>query len=271
MFESSLSFLMTHINKIPYHVNNHTHNCYELVYYITGSGKSIIDNMEYEYTPNTFVIIPPKTNHSEIAEEETKIIYIGFNYNNKPEPIGAMLINDTQNHTIYKLLSRLKTEMSSRKTFYNYYLTILVDEIIIALFRILNQLPKENENTDKLEYIINYIQTNYHNDINLQELAELTGYSYDRFRHIFKEQTGVSPKQYILTQRLKNACAMLCNSDTKIASIAQDCGFTDVSQFITCFNKTFNLTPMQYRRQSGIYKEEADYMGKSWDYYCKEN
>lgn len=92
-----------------------------------------------------------------------------------------------------------------------------------------------------------YIDLNFNTSIDIQALASLTGYSYHRFRHIFKEQYSLSPKQYILNRQLTESLKLLKHTDKSIGEISEECGFSSTTFFIQCFRKTIGTTPRQYR------------------------
>jgi AraC family transcriptional activator of pobA len=107
-----------------------------------------------------------------------------------------------------------------------------------------------------LESACRYICDYYNTDIRLDELAASVGYSPDRFRHIFKERFGISPKQLILFNRFKAAKQLLAG-DEKIENIAKTCGFGSSSQFNMMFKKTQKMTPGQYRIKIAAQKKQA--------------
>ena len=58
---------------------------------------------------------------------------------------------------------------------------------------------------------------------------------------------GTTPREYLLSLRVEAARRLLVTSDTSLAAIATDCGFTDQSHFTKRFQKVTGMTPHQYR------------------------
>lgn len=81
----------------------------------------------------------------------------------------------------------------------------------------------------------------------IEQLAESAGVSYSRFRHIFKEQTGLSPGQYHLQMRLSRAKEMLRSSPLAVKQIAASLGFVDQYHFSKIFRKHAGMSPRQWR------------------------
>ncbi|MNR34949.1 Exoenzyme S synthesis regulatory protein ExsA [compost metagenome] len=78
----------------------------------------------------------------------------------------------------------------------------------------------------------------------------MADYSYDRFRHLFKETYGVSPSEYILSRRIHHAMDLLRHTNTSITSIALECGFSTDAQFCTIFKREMGETPRAYRTKA---------------------
>lgn len=97
--------------------------------------------------------------------------------------------------------------------------------------------------------IVAYIHEMYQKQLLQSEVAEHFHYSKEYFSRAFKKYTGVTFKQYLTSIRLMNAVKLLNSTEKTIIEIAQRTGFTDESQFISCFKAHYRQTPGQYRKQ----------------------
>jgi AraC-like DNA-binding protein len=86
--------------------------------------------------------------------------------------------------------------------------------------------------------------------INLSDLALDAGLSRFHFLRTFERLTGVTPHQYILRARLRQAAMRLAVQPDRVLDIALDCGFRDVSNFNRAFRAEFGVSPRVYRRQT---------------------
>ncbi|WP_371822944.1 helix-turn-helix domain-containing protein [Raoultella sp. HC6] len=66
----------------------------------------------------------------------------------------------------------------------------------------------------------------------------------------FRQQTGGSIREYLLTRRIKRSCDLLRNTTASIDEIAAEVGFREVTDFITCCRKMIGQTPRRYRKVS---------------------
>jgi AraC-like DNA-binding protein len=88
--------------------------------------------------------------------------------------------------------------------------------------------------------------------VDLPALAKRLGYSYSRFRTLFKRETGLSPRQYQLEIRINRARDLLAGSDQSVTQIADRLGFCSVYYFSRLFKARTGTSPLSHRRtQSG--------------------
>ncbi|TKC86809.1 helix-turn-helix transcriptional regulator [Trinickia terrae] len=83
--------------------------------------------------------------------------------------------------------------------------------------------------------------------LSVERLAQHAGLSPYHFLRTFERATGVTPHQYLLRARLRNAAQRLAGEPAKIVDIALECGFNDVSNFNHAFRAEFGASPRAYR------------------------
>jgi AraC family transcriptional regulator len=84
----------------------------------------------------------------------------------------------------------------------------------------------------------------------LDRMAQDAGLSPYHFLRTFERLTGVTPHQYILRTRLREAALQLVSRGDTILDIALRCGFGDVSNFNRAFRAEFGIRPRAYRLRS---------------------
>ncbi|MBW7459231.1 helix-turn-helix domain-containing protein [Paenibacillus sepulcri] len=241
-----LDFFYYKSEKSGSYVDFHKHNCYELVYYITGTGTMNLNGEMLRYTPNSMTVTRPNYMHDERHEEATDVIFFGYLYDDFPVPLRNGLVQDSQQCDILRLVLGMKEELLEQKRHFRFRVDLLLNETILLIGRFANLDAVENR-PEKLFYARRYLDENFTQPVNMQTLAELSGYSSDHFRHLFKEQTGISPARYVLTKRLEAARHMLLNTTASVSAIGMECGFSTTSQFIELFKRENGRTPLQFR------------------------
>lgn len=95
-----------------------------------------------------------------------------------------------------------------------------------------------------------YIESNLHRDLCLEELASRYFISPMHFYRIFRAVTNQTVKSYILGRKLTEAAIALKNTDRKVVDIAFQYGFNSHEQFTRNFLKMFHVTPNRYRKEN---------------------
>ncbi len=244
--DSNIRFFMSHVNLENTTVPLHNHNCYELVYYVTGEGSTTFDGAKKAYKANTFSILTPLTDHSEFSKSETSTMFLGFTFDSIDLKPTSNLYED-KSKKIFNLLESIKREYEEKKSHYNLKVQLLVMEILIEIHRIENK--RDLRNFNEFVNIIDYIDENVTTTINLKDLAKSYNMSYDRFRHLFKEIVGVAPNRYITMGKLNYSIVLLKTTNMTITDIAMQSGFSDAARYSVVFKKFFCTTPQAYRNK----------------------
>jgi len=79
-------------------------------------------------------------------------------------------------------------------------------------------------------------------------LAVLVNLSPSRFRHLFKQETGKGPAQYLKEFRLRKAEKMLRTTFLSVKQVLKHVGLGSNAHFVHDFRKQYGMTPTAYRR-----------------------
>ena len=146
--------------------------------------------------------------------------------------------------------------------FYSAYKNESKMEIEISLITALSYLIK-NYTSDTKKYMplfddkiiikdsIEYIKDSLDTNITLDELARNSKISKYHYLRVFKNNTGVTPHQYILTQRVQKAKELILKGSA-LNEIATNVGFADQSHFIRCFKKIYGYLPKELKQKSNF-------------------
>ncbi len=245
----NVSFYFKRTDTQNYNIPFHTHKCYELVYYFSGSGSCDVGNKNFKYEKNNFVLIPPGVEHNDVHSEECKLLCIGFTLSADAPHLSGGIYSD-ENKNVRNHLKIIAQEFKDKHEDYLSVINNCMDNVITEIKRSTVHTPfKSLTYRDMLSEAIAYIDEYFLSEISAEQLAGITNYSYHRFRHIFKSATGVSPKQYIISKRIEHAKKLLAEGHESVTEIGYQCGFSTTSLFIRQFKEKTSLTPIQYRKQ----------------------
>ncbi|MCI5745405.1 MAG: AraC family transcriptional regulator [Erysipelotrichaceae bacterium] len=234
------------------YVMQHQHNCYECVFYQKGKGTLTVDNEVYQYEGPCISIVSSNLKHDEKTEEFTTVYIVLFDMTTKDilKPFTLLKLGEKDNKFINKIFEKLCKEEKNKEAYYHEMMSSYFNLIITKCLRLTNALNKKSPNKELVRRIKDYIKENYKQNIDFSLIASTFGYSYDRFRHIFKEETGTSINQYLLNCRLYAAKQMLLNTTLSIKEIAIECGFKSYVYFNNFFTEKMNISPLQFRNSS---------------------
>lgn len=225
--------------------DDHEHPTYELVYYISGNGLVTKDGIIKKFSANTFSFTTPQCLHKRHYHADTEYLAIGFSFDDNCL-VPSDLYKD-QNSEVLDLLLAIKEEFLSRHSSYDVMIQSYITQILVILNRRYSPISKKEHSEDAMSYILRYIDTHYHEPIDIEKLSAISHYTPDYFRHKFKALTGESPAHYVLLRRLESTKEMLRWSEHSISYIASVCGFSTTSHFCYMFKKYNNCSPLQYR------------------------
>jgi xylan 1,4-beta-xylosidase len=275
-FQSQINLKFITIS-VPNDKNNlqHAHKEIELVYVIKGSLRVNVSDKIVQMKSSDFIIINSNEFHSFQSEEDDLFILIHFNYSELSSLLAQNILlfscNSTE-HT-YPYDQKLRFAIEQLLTVYinqsNDSQVVFFEKVfkLISILELnyLQHIDKLNLEgykptkgaNDRLTDILNYIHSNYHDPLTLDEVARVHFISVPYLSKIFKKQTGKTFSKYLNEIRLAHAVNELTNSNKSMTRIALDNGFPTITAFNRSFNEKYDIKPGEYRRNM-VVKEETE-------------
>jgi AraC-like DNA-binding protein len=100
---------------------------------------------------------------------------------------------------------------------------------------------------DRIAPVLRRLESRSAEPQTLAELAHAAGLSRFHFLRTFRRVTGITPHQWLLRARLRDAAQRLATTREPVTDIALDVGFEDLSNFIRSFRAEFGVSPRRYR------------------------
>ncbi len=99
----------------------------------------------------------------------------------------------------------------------------------------------------KLAKVFRFIDANYHQPINLGDVAQVAGYSPAYLTNLVQNHTGRTIKQWIIERRMAQARTLLINTANSVKQIAEAAGYSDVGYFVRQFRQVHGMPPQVWR------------------------
>lgn len=153
-------------------------------------------------------------------------------------------------HRIFQHLLFLFSEQSKmRDTFVKLSTKELIIRLLQSKAREVFLSNFQNDPNNRMSFIAQYIKEQIHKPFTVQELAELANMSKSNFFMLFKSAFGLSPKEYIIQEKIKKAKLLLTEApDNTITAIALKLGYSDSSYFTKQFKSIVGFSPNAYRK-----------------------
>ena len=132
------------------------------------------------------------------------------------------------------------------------YIEPLVQNKTLSLFKISEKLIEKktykNLDSQRIKGMLDFIQKNYSNELTLKEIGEAVFIGERETLRCFARTIGISPIEYLKKYRVKVAANLLTTTDLPVTEICIQCGFNSPSYFSKSFQRVFNVTPREYRK-----------------------
>ncbi len=230
----------------------------QIIFCKSGQGQLVIDKRNYHIEKGQCFIILKDTPHEyhSTSDEDWIVDIVGFNGTIVPVLLRTLNMNASgayllSNRNIFKKhLQEMLSLTDGKEKPANM-------ELAQRLFCLLTDLSLEITSVayDRADYgnpvitqVIEYIESNYPEDISLYDLASLVHRTPEYLCKVFRENTGSTPVNYINGVRLIHAMTLLIEEPSlPVNKIAQKCGFRSPSYFGRVFLKRFKMSPSEYR------------------------
>lgn len=157
---------------------------------------------------------------------------------------------------IYHLMLEIRKQYLENAAFSELVITSKLLEIYTLIGKnivtTVNNQPK-SINGKSEEYIENfieicdYIAEHCSEDLNLDNIANMSGFSKFYFSRLFKQFTNISFYKYVNQKRIAKAADLLIEPHNSITDVALNCGFSSLSSFIRMFKIIKGCTPTEFR------------------------
>lgn len=120
---------------------------------------------------------------------------------------------------------------------------------MIRLFNDISRTLSDNQGGQLAQYVENVkyvVENNYANNISLAAVSELIGLTPPYLSALFKERTGQTFTEYLVSVRIRKAKELLRTGSFKIYEVAEQVGYADVRYFGEIFKKKTGLTPKEF-------------------------
>lgn len=252
--------------------NFHMHRHIQLVYNLSGELSHRIRNEQFAHTKGAVATILPYTPHSTSlfhSEDTPIIIFISFfddflvghgydffpfgknpQFEGKRIPYFALPESAEAENRASTFVREMRSEfeLGERTSFPR------IAELVAELFRCIctEKLDKKESSLLRrqakgITMAARHIERNYHEKITIDALSDIAEMSRSTFTSRFREFTGLSVSDFLLSVRLYRASSLMADRGRRtMDEIAESSGLYDHTNLVRVFKKTLGVTPREH-------------------------
>lgn len=243
----------------------HTHDNYlELFYVYSGSGQYMVDGKYYDIAEGDIVICNAGILHGKNAEcaldiRSYSIGITSLSLHNLPDnwiasrdtlPVISCGMLSAQIGEMFRLIYLISSDKKHLSNICNCLalsLILLIRELILSRCRN-ESIHTRSSSSATADRIRHYLDLHYCESLTLSEIGKTLNISEYYLSHLFKDEFGIPPMQYVMKRRIGEAQNLLMDTDMPIGDIADHLGFSSISHLNTMFSKYIGIPPGKYRQ-----------------------
>ena len=245
----------------------HMHHDLELLYVLKGEGNIIIKDEKHHVRLGDTILINAFDSHEIISESDALVLII-IQFSNH-------FLKDYFNHLKNAVFIDIEPKkVLSKKDYDNLVATIIslshsyiqsdnlfeliciqdLSNILYILFENLRSeelseaaYGRRKKQLRRINRIASHINSNYQDQIRLQDIAETENITITHLSHIITEYFGMTFQEYLKDKRLECALRLIGDSSLSLSEISEMSGFSELKYMTQAFKDKFGVTPKHYR------------------------
>lgn len=232
-------------------VEREFHTFHEILYMYHVDAKLITEKKDIQIRSGDLIIIPKDTFHRLILEDPDTYHRCCFHFSSI-EGLDRLIDTCTKDVTIFNIpsISALLQQVpaildgSFLPEEESIYISALLVQVLLEIKRNLNcsKNLKSRDQTSLVYKALEYINSNYQKNIDLDSIATELAVSRSALAHRFKEELNTSVYKYILNKRMVHAHRLL-RSGLSAKEVCEKSGYSDYTAFYRAYKSTYNETP----------------------------
>ena len=241
-------------------------NHYLFHFCLSGTGTLYADNSKgateiWQIKSGQGFMIFPHQVCTYIADHEIPWEYVWIEFDGLRAKETVELAGLSVDQPVYKarykdILETMKQEMlyivnhKSESPFHLIgHLYLFIDSFVRSATS--GQVSKGNSLRDfYIKEAFSYIEQNFQNDISIEDISAFCGLNRSYFGKIFRENTGKSPQDFLISYRMTKATELLKLTNLSVGDIGNAVGYPNQLHFSRAFKNTYGISPRQWRNEN---------------------
>lgn len=250
----------------------HYHKEAEILLVLEGWLEVHVDDEMYRLESGDLLVIGSHQLHRDRTSRESGLHYIVLQFD--PEPYFAASIlpylkffsqtrlplsrmNEILAHNleakkcIYETVLDIHREMNEKKPGYEIAVNMLINRVILTLFRADTKQYMQTEmhpDLMRLNPVIDWIEHNTSDKLSVEKACTLANMSYYYFVKYFKKVMGMTFTDYVHYKKIKKAERILLTENISVSAVGEKIGMPNMAHFYKVFKKFNACSPNEFRQ-----------------------
>jgi AraC-like DNA-binding protein len=225
-----------------------------LLFYVAKGKELFYLDKEIIANDGSFIIYRPNEaqHHIYIDKNKGEFYYVHFNAPRDFDLFGfesRKVYNTTPGVELHDLFENIISELQMKQPAYE---KICVSKLLNIISLLVRRTEKEHwqesKYYDKIYYVIQRMNKEYHINLSLDEYAKMCNLNKFHFLRVFREITGITPIEYRNRNRIEHAKEMLLYTNKAVNEIGTSVGYSSDSYFCDASKSIVGVSPIQYRK-----------------------
>lgn len=238
-----------------YSIRTHSHEELQIGFVERGSSRITCKLLAFEMKADQAILIPPDIIHlcqpDEMSKFKFTVLYIAPHWFESSFRLDVSRFKPQTTQLDQQTLEMKDEFVASFKSESD---PLIMESMAIMflgnfIFNSFDMQPIEKASAQRqteLVQVKNYMDENFKEQIQLDDLASISGMTKFSFLRNFKKNYKLSPHAYLVNQRINHAKQLLLEGKT-VARTAVTCGFFDQSHFVKTFRQYVGIAPIDYK------------------------
>ncbi len=230
-------------------------NIFHLV--LSGKGTLTINDKKYRIEGGQGFLIPDEVLAYYEADQDDPWSYMWIHVAGPKANEAFQMAGITAKHPIFipsgdiKPLYNLFTDLIAHNDREHYCMARTYEILDFIVANSTNKVPSQvNRQLDYVRKVVKYVQLKYNEQIHVEEIAAMFGLNRSYLSRLFKEATGRTIQDYILSCRMNEAKSYLSSKQYSIQYVAYAVGYNDTFTFSKAFKRYTGLSPSEFKEKN---------------------
>lgn len=242
---------------IPFNTLLEDRSDYHCLYIVEGGISAFMDKKLVQLKTGDIVFYHPHQIHHYEFNGNGRITYYwlyftGSDSSDLTDRFGftnQTIINIGVNARLCDLFEHLISELIFRNRDFSFYAGTYLMQVFLEISRCNSLDVHKTDTSYRIEKSLQFLINNYRQDISIPDLASIENLSASRYRYVFKELTGKSPKEYLTDIRMFRARDLLTTTNLSVSDIAESVGYKNMLYFCRIFKQYSGMTASEFRKK----------------------